>query len=113
MQQEAQKNFDTQLKSAQEKLQSIVAEKSKMEQNNNQEGNQVLTIKINQEDLVQIRKQEADAQRQIRQIRKDLRKDIDQLELKLKLANIGVIPALIIITGIAFFFIKRRKTAAA
>jgi ABC-type uncharacterized transport system involved in gliding motility auxiliary subunit len=113
MQQEAQKNFDAQLKTAQETLQNIVAAKSKLEQNNNQEGNQVLTIKINQEDLVKIRKDEADAQRKIRQIRKDLRKDIDQLELNLKLANIGVIPALIIIAGIAFFFVKRRKTAAA
>jgi len=83
-----------------------------MEQNNNQGENQVLTIKINQEDLKQIRKQEAAAQRQIRQIRKDLRKDIDRLQLRLQLANVGVIPLLIIISGIVFFFIKRRKTAA-
>ena len=41
MQQEAQKNFDAQLKTAQETLQNIVAAKSKLEQNNNQEGNQV------------------------------------------------------------------------
>jgi cell division protein FtsX len=83
-----------------------------MEQNNNQGENQVLTIKINQEDLKQIRKQEAEAQRQIRQVRKDLRKDIDRLQLRLQLANVGVIPLLIIISGIVFFFIKRRKTAA-
>ena len=113
MQQEAQKNFDAQLKTAQETLQNIVAAKSKLEQNNNQDGNQVLTIKINQEDLMQIRKEEAAAQKRIRQIRKDLRKDIDRLELNLKLANIGVIPTLIIIAGIVFFFVKRRKTAAA
>ena len=112
MQEEATKNFDDQLKRAREKLESIVAEKSKMEQNNNQGENQVLTIKINQEDLKQIRKQEAAAQRQIRQIRKDLRKDIDRLQLRLQLANVGVIPLLIIISGIVFFFIKRRKTAA-
>ena len=112
MQEEATKKFNAELKRAQEKLESIVAEKSKMEQNNNQGENQVLTIKINQEDLKQIRKQEAEAQRQIRQVRKDLRKDIDRLQLRLQLANVGVIPLLIIISGIVFFFIKRRKTAA-
>ena len=112
MQEEATKNFNAQLKSAQEKLESIVAEKSKMEQNNNQGENQVLTIKINQKDLKEIREQEAKAQRKIRQIRKDLRKDIDRLQLRLQLANVGVIPLLIIISGIVFFLIKRRKTAA-
>ena len=112
MQEEATKKFNAELKRAQEKLESIVAEKSKMEQNNNQGENQVLTIKINQEDLKQIRKQEAEAQRQIRQVRKDLRKDIDRLQLRLQLANVGVIPLLIIISGIVFFLIKRRKTAA-
>ena len=83
-----------------------------MEQNNNQGENQALTIKINQKELREIREEEAKAQRKIRQIRKDLRKDIDRLQLRLQLANVGVIPLLIIISGIVFFFIKRRKTAA-
>ena len=113
MQEEAQKNFQTQLKVAQETLQNIVAEKSKLEGNDyNNDGDQVLTIKINQDDLMEIRKKEADAQRKIRQIRKDLRKEIDQLEFRLQLANIGVIPFLTILTGILFFFFKKRKTAA-
>ena len=113
MQEEAQKNFQTQLKVAQETLQNIVAEKSKLEGNdNNNDGDQVLTIKINQDDLMEIRKKEADAQRKIRQIRKDLRKEIDQLEFRLQLANIGVIPFLTILTGILFFVFKKRKTAA-
>ena len=45
-------------------------------------------------------------------LRKQLRADIDLIQLKIKLANIGLMPLLVILFGIGFFIRKRKKTAA-
>ena len=47
--------------------------------------------------------------REMRQVQKDLRKDIDKLGSKVKLANIGLMPLLVIMVGIVIAIRKRRK----
>ncbi len=41
-----------------------------------------------------------------------IRSEIDLIQLKIKLANIGLMPVLVILFGIGFFIRKRKKTAA-
>ena len=43
---------------------------------------------------------------------KELLAEIDWIKLQIKMANIGLMPLLVILFGIGFFIRKRKKTAA-
>ena len=53
-----------------------------------------------QEAIVQFRKTEAETRKQLKSVRKNLNRDIEQLGLTLKLLNIGLVPVLVIGLGI-------------
>ncbi len=55
---------------------------------------------------------ESDYGKQLRQVQKNLRKDTDSLETRIKVLNIGAMPALVAVTGIVLSIVKRKKTAA-
>ena len=76
------------------------------------EGSNQFTLRIDPQALKEIQAKELDKRKQIREIRKQLRSEIDLIQLKIKLANIGLMPLLVIIFGIAFFIRKSKKTAA-
>jgi ABC-type uncharacterized transport system involved in gliding motility auxiliary subunit len=54
----------------------------------------------------------ADYRKQARQVQKNLRKDTDSLENRIRVVNIGAMPALVAVTGIVLSIVKRKKTAA-
>ncbi|MAH75737.1 MAG: hypothetical protein CBC62_06095, partial [Opitutia bacterium TMED102] len=85
-------------------------EKTKLESQG--EGSNQFTISIDPEALKQIRKNEVENNRQRREIKKSLQSEIDWIELKIKLANIGAMPLGVILFGLVFFILKRKKTAA-
>jgi hypothetical protein len=47
-----------------------------------------------------------------REIRKNLRREVEAMENKLKWTNIGAMPALVSIFGIALAIVRRNRTAA-
>ena len=49
---------------------------------------------------------------QIKQVRKDLRREIDSLENRIKWYNIAGMPLLVTVAGISLAVVKRKKTAA-
>jgi ABC-type uncharacterized transport system involved in gliding motility auxiliary subunit len=55
---------------------------------------------------------ESDYGKQLRQVQKNLRKDTDSLQTRIRVLNIGAMPALVAITGIVLSVIKRKRTAA-
>jgi len=107
---EAQKEFEGKLKKLEAEQQEILQEKTKMESAG--EGSNQFTLRIDPQALKEIQAKELDKRKQIREIRKQLRSEIDLIQLKIKLANIGLMPLLVIIFGIAFFIRKSKKTAA-
>jgi hypothetical protein len=76
------------------------------------DGSNQFTLSIDPEALKDIQKKELEKRKQIREIRKELRAEIDMIQLWIKLANIGVMPGIVIALGIVFFILKRKKTAA-
>ncbi len=54
----------------------------------------------------------ADYRKQTRQVQKNLRKDTDSLETRIRALNIGAVPALVTLTGIVLSVVKRKRTAA-
>ena len=110
LEKEAQEKFEDKLKKLEAEQQAILQEKTKLESTG--EGNNQFTLRIDPEALKAIQAKELEKRKQIREIRKELRAEIDLIQLKIKLANIGLMPALVILFGIGFFIRKRKKTAA-
>jgi ABC-type uncharacterized transport system involved in gliding motility auxiliary subunit len=65
-----------------------------------------------QKELENYQKSMADANKELKSVRKKLAKDTDALEFWTKLANIGVMPALVAVTGVVLAVVKRKRTAA-
>jgi len=110
LEKEAQKKFESKLKKLEAEQQEILQQKTKLESAG--EGGNQFTLRIDPEALKEIQAKELDKRKQIRAIRKQLRSEIDLIQLNIKLANIGLMPLLVIVFGIAFFIRKRKKTAA-
>jgi ABC-type uncharacterized transport system involved in gliding motility auxiliary subunit len=65
-----------------------------------------------QQELAKFRQKETEVKRQLKDMRKNLRRDIDSLETRLKWVNIAAMPAAVACCGIALAAYKRRRTAA-
>ena len=110
LEKEAQSKFEDKLKKLEAEQQAILQEKTKLESTG--EGQNQFTLRIDPEALKDIQKKELEKRKQIREIRKELRSEIDLIQLQIKLANIVSMPALVVIAGIIFFVRKRKVTAA-
>ena len=62
-----------------------------------------------QQELVNFRKKEADVKIQLKQMRKQLRAEIDSLENRIKWLNIAGMPVVVILAGFALAAMKRRR----
>jgi ABC-type uncharacterized transport system involved in gliding motility auxiliary subunit len=65
-----------------------------------------------QQEVANFRKKEGDVKRQLKDERKNLRKEIDSLENRLKWLNIAAMPLAVTLSGILVAVLKRKKTAA-
>ena len=110
LEKEAQSKFEDKLKKLEAEQQAILQEKTRLESTG--EGQNQFTLSIDPEALKDIQKKELEKRKQIKEIRKELRSEIDLIELQIKLANIVSMPALVVIAGIIFFVRKRKVTAA-
>ena len=110
LEKEAQSKFEDKLKKLEAEQQAILQDKAKLESTG--EGQNQFTLSIDPEALKNIQKKELEKRKQIREIRKELRSEIDLIQLQIKLANIVSMPALVVIAGIIFFVRKRKVTAA-
>jgi len=65
-----------------------------------------------QAELVKLREQEVKTSKELKQVQKDLHKEVTSLESRLKVANIAAVPALVCCSGLALAFVKRKRTGA-
>lgn len=65
-----------------------------------------------QQEIANLRAKEAKTNRELKEVRKQLRRDIDALEARLKWLNVAAMPALVAVAGLSLAVIKRKKTAA-
>lgn len=64
-----------------------------------------------QQELVNFRKTEADVKVQLKEMRKELRREIDSLENRVKWINIGVMPLAVALGGFGWALSKRKRMA--
>ncbi|MCZ7639088.1 MAG: GldG family protein [Verrucomicrobia bacterium] len=65
-----------------------------------------------QKDIASLRAREAETNKELKRVRKQLRSDIDSLEKRLKWINIAGMPIVVAFAGVSLALVKRKKTAA-
>ena len=65
-----------------------------------------------QAELTKFRQKQAEVNKELKQVRKDLKREVDSLENRLKWINIAGMPLLVTAAGISLALVKRKKTAA-
>jgi ABC-type uncharacterized transport system involved in gliding motility auxiliary subunit len=63
-------------------------------------------------ELKKYEKTAADYRKQLHEVEKNLAKDTDSLKTKIRIYNIGAMPALVALTGIVLSLVKHKRTAA-
>jgi hypothetical protein len=77
------------------------------------EGNQRFFMSPEQQkEIENLRKEEAETNKRLKNVRRELRQGIDWLETKTKLINILAMPIVVVLAGLAVAYVKRSRTAA-
>lgn len=95
-----QETFEKELEQTQQRLSALQKQKSGSERS--------LLSKEQQEEIVKLRKTQADTRRKLKNVRKELTADIDRLGLTLKVINICLMPAIVILLGVLRGLMRRR-----
>ncbi len=98
------RDLETGLQETQQKLNEL--------QRTKQEGQRFILSPEQQAELEKFRQQEATARRDLKEMRRNLRRDVDWLEAKYKMMNIAMMPLAVTLSGILVALYKRKKTAA-
>lgn len=96
--------FEKQAEEAQRKLSELQTKKAA--------GTELYLSPEQEAEIRELRKQEVDARKEVRELQKDLKRDKDRLAGNAMLANIVSMPALVILIGIGLFVKRRTATRA-
>ncbi|MDY0177032.1 MAG: Gldg family protein [Lentisphaeria bacterium] len=108
LQAEAEKRFQDKIARIESDLQKVRQDINDL-QRKRQPGERELLSREQRELLGKFRKKEAEAKQELKQVRKQLRQDIDSLENNVMLVNIALMPLLVIVGGIVYAVVKRRR----
>jgi ABC-type uncharacterized transport system involved in gliding motility auxiliary subunit/ABC-type transport system involved in multi-copper enzyme maturation permease subunit len=92
--------FQEELQQTQQRLSALQREKKG--------GERFILSKEQQDEIVKLRKAQADTRKQLKNVRKELTADIDSLGLRLKVINIALMPVLVVLFGLLRGFIRRK-----
>jgi len=92
--------FQAELQQTQQRLSALQREKKG--------GERFILSKEQQDEIVKLRKAQADTRKQLKNVRKELTSDIDSLGLRLKVCNIALVPVLVVLFGLMRGFLRRR-----
>jgi len=91
-----------------DKLQDLQMKLGELQRTKNKEQQLVLSPEQHRE-IEKFRAQQSDIKRQLKEVRKNLRQDIESLGMKLKILNIAAVPLGVAFFGIIFAAARRRK----
>ncbi len=111
LQAKAQEEYQGKIKEREDKIADLQKKLNELQRNKAADQQMVLSPE-QQKEIENFQKQEAEQQKALKEIRKDLRKDIDALENKLKWANILGMPCVFVLLGIGVAVFKRKSSSA-
>ena len=98
--QRKQADFEAELQATQQRLQTLQKQKSGDER--------YILSREQQDEILKLRKAQADTRKQLKNVRKELTADIDSLGLFLKCVNIALVPVLVVLFGLFRGFMRKR-----
>jgi ABC-type uncharacterized transport system involved in gliding motility auxiliary subunit len=75
------------------------------------EGDMLVISEEQQEEIQRFMDRRLEIRRELRQVQHDLRRDIDRLDTRVKLLNIVVVPALVMVVALVYAMRRRRRQA--
>jgi ABC-type uncharacterized transport system involved in gliding motility auxiliary subunit len=111
MQTEAEEKYRATIKDLEKNLADTQQKLNEMQ--TKKEGGQRFILSPEQQNAIQqFRQDEARVKKELKDVRKSLRRDIESLETRLEWINIAGMPFLVTLSGIGLALLKRKKTAA-
>lgn len=111
MEAEAQEKYQGRLAELEEELRATEQRINEL-QSMKDKGQQYILSPEQQAEVQRFREKRVEVNKDLKQMRRNLRKDVNALETRLKWVNILLMPAIVIIAGLALATVKRKKTAA-
>ena len=111
MQAKAEDNYRAKIKKFEEGLQETQRKLNELQRNKDKNQRFILSPEQQQE-IEKLRKEEGRMKKELKEERKNLRRDIDSLENRIKWINIAGMPLLVTFSGLALALFKRKRTAA-
>lgn len=111
MQAKAEENYRAKIKKFEEGLQDTQRKLNEL-QGKKDKSQRFIISPEQQVEIEKLRKQESGMKKELKEERKNLRRDIDSLENRVKWLNIAGMPLLVTFSGIALALFKRKRTAA-
>jgi ABC-type uncharacterized transport system involved in gliding motility auxiliary subunit len=108
---EAAQKYQSKMNDLQNKLDATRQKLAEL-QNGKQSDQKTILSSAQQAEIKQFQKDEATTNHDLKEMRKDLRQEIDSLETFLKWINIAAMPLLVTLIGLVLALVKRRKLAA-
>lgn len=111
MEAQAESRYREEIGALEKSLQETQARLSELQVNKDKNQRFILSPE-QQKEIENFRKVEADGKKKLKEVRKNLRQDIESLQNRLKWINILAMPVIVAFSGIALAVIKRKRTAA-
>jgi ABC-type uncharacterized transport system involved in gliding motility auxiliary subunit len=108
MQADAEANYRTKIKDLEGSLAETQRKLNEL-QKSKEGGQQFILSPEQQQELTSFRKKEADAKIQLKDMRKQLRSEIDSLENRIKWLNIAGMPVMVVLAGFGLAAMKRKR----
>jgi len=110
MEAEAQKQYFGRLKSLEDEVQKTTEKLQELQKARGAGAKSAQLMTPEQQlEIENFRKRVTETRRELKELRKNLRQDAEALVFWTKVVNIALIPFLVVLLGLAVFFLKRRK----
>jgi len=112
MEAEANKKFQREIKSLEESRSEAQRKINELQSQKKDKDQRFILSPEQTAELAKLRKEEAETGKRLKQVQKDLRKEVVSLQTSVKWMNILAVPAAVTASGIVIAVTKRKKTSA-
>jgi ABC-type uncharacterized transport system involved in gliding motility auxiliary subunit len=111
MQQVAEKDYRAKIQALEDERQRVQTRISEL-QSTKEDGQRFVLSPEQQAELTRFQQNLVESNKELKSLRRNLNKDINAMQNRLKLLNIAGMPFLVVVVGIALAVLKRKRTAA-
>jgi ABC-type uncharacterized transport system involved in gliding motility auxiliary subunit len=112
MQADAEAAYRNKIKDLEASLADTQSKLNELQQTKQENGQKYILSPEQQTELANFRKKEGEVKKQLKEVRRNLARDIDSLENRIKWIDIAGMPALVAASGVGIGLLKRKRAAA-